>query len=129
LDQYVQAEQLSGGVAVSSRLDHIKDWKTLAAQCGYSLQSIAQACGMSRQQLRRYFKQHLQVNPKQWLDMLRWADACARLRRGEPIKSVSIELGFKHVSHFTKFVRAHANQTPREFQSKCSSYITNVPVV
>lgn len=114
---------------MSSRLDRIKDWKPLAAQCGYSLQAIAHACGMSRQHLRRYFQQHLAVNPKQWLDTLRWADACARLKHGEPIKSIAIELGFKHVSHFTKFVKAHTNQTPREFQSKCSSDITNVPVV
>ena len=114
---------------MSSRLDRVDRWEDVARKCGYSLQRMTQECGMSRQHLRRYFQQQLQLNPKRWLDDLRWRAASARLARGEAIKAIAADLQFKHVSHFSKFVKRMAQQSPREYQAKSSQGITNVPKV
>jgi len=88
---------------------------------------MARECGMSRQHLRRYFLEQFQVNPKEWLDNLRWREAAARLAKGEQVKVVSAELHFKQQSHFTKFFKRLACETPSKYQAKCSQRITNVP--
>jgi AraC-like DNA-binding protein len=113
-----------GGIKVGSRLDRVSHWEEVAKKCGYCLQRMAQECGMSRQHLRRYFQQQLHLNPKTWLDDLRWRSASARLTKGEAIKVIAADLQFKHASHFSKFVKRMAHQTPREYQAKSSQSIT-----
>ena len=112
---------------MSSRLDRISHWEDLAEKCGYSLHSMTKACGMSRQHLRRYFQQQLQLNPKEWLDDLRWRAASEQLAKGEPAKVVAANLQFRHPSQFSRFVKRMARQTPQNFQVKCSRMATNVP--
>ena len=75
---------------------------------------------MSRQHLRRYFLEQFHLNPKDWLDHLRWRQAAARLAKGELVKAVSSEMQFKQQSHFAKFFKRMAHQTPTEYQKKCS---------
>jgi AraC family transcriptional regulator len=105
---------------MSSRLDRIKSWELLAARCGYCLDRMARECGMSRQHLRRYFLEQFHISPKDWLDDLRWRRAAARLAKGEMVKAVSSELNFKQQSHFSKFFKRLARQTPSQYQAKCS---------
>jgi AraC-like DNA-binding protein len=112
---------------MSSRLDQVPSWEALAARSGYCLDAMAWACGVSRQHLRRYFLDQFEISPKAWLDKLRWREAAARLARGEQPKAVSIELRFKQQSHFTKFFKRLARQTPGRYQAKCSFWIMNVP--
>jgi AraC family transcriptional regulator len=112
---------------MSSRLDHIANWEALAAHCGYCLEVMARECRISRQHLRRYFLDQFQTSPKEWLDDLRWREAARRLARGDQPKAVSIELHFKQQSHFTKFFKRLARQTPGQYQAKCSLSTTDVP--
>jgi len=112
---------------MSSRLDHIANWEGVAARCGYCLDTMARECAISRQHLRRYFLDQFHISPKEWLDDVRWREAAARLARGEQPKRVSIELSFKQQSHFTRFFKRLARQTPGKYQAECSSRAIDVP--
>jgi AraC-like DNA-binding protein len=101
---------------MSSRLDRIKDWDKLAVRCQFSLQQMARDCSISPRQLRRYLQDQLQVNPKEWLDDLRWRAAATQLSKGDAVKSVAMDVGFKHTSDFTRFFKRLARQTPSKYQ-------------
>ena len=62
---------------MSSRLDHIKDWKALAAKANYKLGTMARMCQVSDRQLRRYFQNKFACGAKVWIDATR-AEAAAQ---------------------------------------------------
>lgn len=80
-----------------------------------ALETLAAAVHISPNHLIRLFREHLQCTPHQFWDRLRIEHAQTRL--GQPeirVKEVAIDLGFKHLSHFSKWFKRHTGKSPQE---------------
>ena len=79
-----------------------------------ALEMLASAVHISPNHLIRLFRKELQTTPHQFWDRLRMEHAQSRLRQPDiRIKEVAIDLGFKHLSHFSKWFKRHTGKPPR----------------
>jgi len=81
---------------------HIEKWQQLARESKFSADLLAVQLGISRRQLQRYTQVKFGRSPQKWLNEERLIEASIRLRNDNSVKAVSIELGFKQVSHFSR---------------------------
>ena len=80
----------------------------------FVLETLAAAAHLSPNHLVRLFRKELQSTPLQFWDHLRIEHAQSRLKQPEMrIKEVAIDLGFKHLSHFSKWFKRHTGKTPQ----------------
>jgi AraC-like DNA-binding protein len=78
------------------------------------LETLAAAVHVSPHHLIRLFRNKLQTTPHQFWDRLRIEHAQGQLRQpGMRVKEVAINLGFKHLSHFSKWFKRHTGKTPQ----------------
>lgn len=78
------------------------------------LETLAAEVHVSPNHLIRLFRKDLQSTPHQFWDRLRIEYAQSRLRQPEiRIKEVAIDLGFKHLSHFSKWFKRHTGNSPQ----------------
>jgi AraC-like DNA-binding protein len=85
-----------------------KTWETLAVRAHYRPGELAGLCGISLRTLQRHFSSHYGCTLGAWLKNLRMQQAYSRVARGESIKCVAYDLGFKQLSHFSRvFKEAH----------------------
>ncbi|MGJ7457845.1 GlxA family transcriptional regulator [Halomonas sp. RA08-2] len=76
---------------------------------------LAEHLGISRRQLERLFKKHLQAVPSRYYLDLRLQRARRLLREGErPAGEVALMTGFSSAAHFSTAYRNHFGLTPRE---------------
>jgi transcriptional regulator GlxA family with amidase domain len=81
-------------------------------------EDIARLVGVSRRQLERLFKQHLDELPSRYYAELRLARAKRLLQQGnQSILQVGLACGFASGSHFSNAYRARFGHTPREARS------------
>jgi len=99
----------------TSRLDLIDDWENLAQAAQFVVSRLAALCKVSERQLRRYFQQRFHVRPSQWLEELRLNEAIKRLAHDEPMKAITENLGFGHVSHFCRVFKRRYHMTPMHY--------------
>jgi AraC-like DNA-binding protein len=75
-------------------------------------EALAAQVGVSPNHLIRLFRKELQTTPQQLWDRLRLEHARSHLRQPDVrVKEVAIELGFKHLSHFSKWFKRHTGKT------------------
>lgn len=80
-----------------------------------STDDISQLVGVSRRQLERLFKQHLDELPARWYLQLRLERARSLLLQSvHSILQIGLECGFASGPHFSRAYRAHFGHTPRE---------------
>lgn len=80
---------------------------------------IAQLVGVSRRQLERLFKQHLDELPSRYYAELRLARARRLLRQtSQSILQIGLACGYSSGSHFSNAYRARFDRTPREERSQ-----------
>lgn len=78
------------------------------------LHEVAAQAGISLNHLTRLFRRDLHTTPYEYHDRLRIEYACGRLAQPDSrVKEVAIELGFKYLSHFSKWFKRHTGQPPR----------------
>ncbi len=83
------------------------------------VEALAEQVGMSSVHLTRLFKEQLQVTPVAYQNRLRVEQAKRHLHMPDArIKEVAIELGFFHLSHFSRWFKQHAGMSPRQFSKK-----------
>ncbi len=84
---------------------------------GYvNIDRLAEAVDMSAVHLMRLFKEQLNLSPAAYHTRLRIEEAKRRLHvPGSSIKQVAIDLGFTHLSHFSRWFKRHAGLSPRDF--------------
>ena len=87
---------------MASRLTRVTNWEELAERADYNAKNLAGACGVSLRQLERFFPQAMGLPPQRWLNALRQQKAFALLVSGQSVKEVSICLGYKQSSHFSR---------------------------
>jgi transcriptional regulator GlxA family with amidase domain len=81
-------------------------------------EDIARLVGVSRRQLERLFKQHLDELPSRWYAELRLQRARRLLRQtSQSILQVGLACGFANGSHFSNAYRTRFGRTPREERS------------
>ena len=99
----------------SSRLDRITDWDIRARKATYQVKALAHQCEVSLRQLERYFVHRFRSRPHVWLNRLRMREARKLLLKGEMIKQIAPELGFKQVAHFSREFKRSFGVSPRLF--------------
>ena len=81
-------------------------------------EEIARLVGVSRRQLERLFKQHLDALPARWYLGLRLERARRALRQtSQSVLQIALGCGFASGPHFSNAYRAHFGRTPREERS------------
>lgn len=79
---------------------------------------IARLVGVSRRQLERLFKQHLDELPSRWYLQLRLEQARRLLRQtSQSVLQIALGCGFASGPHFSNAYRARFGRTPREERS------------
>ena len=82
-------------------------------------EDIARLVGVSRRQLERLFKQHLDALPSRWYVALRLARARRLLQQtSQSILQIGLSCGFASGPHFSNAYRAHFGHTPRDERSQ-----------
>ncbi len=83
-----------------------------------STEDIAGLVGVSRRQLERLFKQHLDALPSRWYLELRLARAQRLLRQSsQSILQIGLACGFASGAHFSTAYRTYFGRTPRDERS------------
>lgn len=75
------------------------------------------AC-MSRTRFFNAFKSHIGCSPAEFQQQLRLQQACARLRRGEPVTTVCYATGYQNPSHFSRRFHQFFGVSPRQYQQR-----------
>lgn len=84
-----------------------------------SSEDIAGLVGVSRRQLERLFKQHLDALPARWYLGLRLDQARRMLRQtSQSILQIGLSCGFASASHFSNAYKTRYGLTPREERSR-----------
>lgn len=105
----------TGHFGIDERVRHAVDLlhaRDLAAPL--AIEQLAAQVHISPNHLTRLFRKELHVTPNQFWDRLRIEHASSRLRQPDiRIKEVAIDLGFKHLSHFSKWFKRHTGGCPQ----------------
>lgn len=88
-------------------------WEKLAADAQYRPGQLAALCNVSLRTLQRHYRSHYHVSVGEWLRRLKADTAYQRLRAGDAIKVVAYDLGFKQLSHFSRFFKSAHGVAPR----------------
>lgn len=86
-----------------------------SADAGLTIESVAQAAGMSNSTLRRMFVEHLKMTPVEYLQDLRLArarDFLAKTALG--VKEVAARVGYADPLYFSKAFRRRYGKAPSE---------------
>ncbi|WP_271009793.1 GlxA family transcriptional regulator [Paucibacter sp. B51] len=82
-------------------------------------EEVARLVGVSRRQLERLFKQHLDALPSRYYLELRLNRARRLLQQGsQSILQIGLSCGFSSGPHFSNAYKAHFDKTPREERSQ-----------
>ena len=91
-------------------------------------EEVARLVGVSRRQLERLFKQHLDSLPSRHYLALRLDRAQRLLQQGtQSILQVGLSCGFSSGPHFSNAYKAHHGHTPREERSRRSGWLAPAP--
>jgi AraC-like DNA-binding protein len=83
-------------------------WEKLAFKAQFKAQNLAHLCNVSLRTLQRYFAKNYNCTVTDWLRSIRLDAAYRRLKSGDRVKEVAIDLHYKQLSHFSReFKRQH----------------------
>ncbi len=80
------------------------------------LEELAQRVGMSANNLGSLFKQHLGKTPATFRNDIK-LDYARRMLKTSDVRSkeVAVDLGFLHLSQFSRWFKSHAGYSPRDY--------------
>lgn len=97
---------------MSSRLEYVQQWESLADKARYRPGDLAVLCQISLRTLERHFQKNYGVTVSHWLRELRLGRAYQGLLAGKAVKEVAYEQGYKQVSHFSREFKNHFGVSP-----------------
>ena len=97
---------------MSSRLEFVQQWESLAENARYRPSDLAALCQISLRTLERHFQKNYGVTVSLWLRELRLGKAYQGLLSGKSVKEVAYEQGYKQVSHFSREFKNHFGVSP-----------------
>jgi AraC-like DNA-binding protein len=90
------------------------EWRRLARSAGFKATRLADLVGVSLRTLQRRFRSEYRLTVSEWLTEVRLREAGDRIRAGDRVKEVAIDLGYKQLSHFSReFKRAFGSPPTR----------------
>jgi AraC-like DNA-binding protein len=90
-----------------------------------SLDELARVALMNRTYLSSYFKDIMNMNISEYIEVLRTNYACRMLKTTQKtITEISFDSGFNSVSYFNRIFKRFMNVSPNEFR-KISEYSSN----
>lgn len=92
------------------------EWLDTHLNEAFTLSDWGRALGLSRAQLLRLFRQHLQMSPHQYCLNQRIQRAKQLLKRGEALSEIAYQLGFADQAHFQRTFKRYTAITPRQYQ-------------
>lgn len=94
-----------------------------------STQDIADLVGVSRRQLERLFRQHLDTLPARWYLEQRLVRAQRMLQQSsQSILQIGLSCGFSSAAHFSNAYRSYFGRTPRDERSaRASAWRASAP--
>lgn len=99
----------------------------LASKGGVSgIERLAKRCGVSDTHLRRLFKAHLGMGPKDYAMSLRLSKAKSLLSQGLEIKDVAARCGFADVFHFMRCFKRRVGSTAGSYAKSASPSLTQI---
>ena len=105
-------------IRMSSHLDRFHDWASLARTAQYRADDMARLCSVSQRQMQRYFERRFDQSPHAWLNELRLREAEELLLKGNYVKAVAFDLGFKDAAHFCRTFKLHYGLSPLAFVAR-----------
>jgi AraC-like DNA-binding protein len=93
--------------------------RTIAEDARFRVTAFAEQLKLSPTKMRRHYHRTHGCPPKRLLILLRLMRAVRLLRKGDAVKVVAIEVGFKHVSSFCRHFKAIYGLRPGQFLKKC----------
>lgn len=100
-------------LAILPALEYIK----LNYMNQFSVESLADICGLSPTHFRRVFNNAMGVSPLEYLNTIRITKACHLLRSTEDsILNISESVGFHSISSFNRYFDRLVNMSPREYR-------------
>ena len=102
-------------IVMKSRLDSVRDWERRARISGYSASKMARRLGVSLRFLETFFAERFGVPPHYWMVRVRMTRAAGLLNKGTPAKIVSIKIGYKQLSHFSREFKRYFGKPPRDY--------------
>ncbi len=100
---------------MSGRLSKICDWEHLARESDFDPAKMASLCLISQRQLQRFFKKSFQMNPRDWLRILRCSAARKLIAQGYSTKAAAAEMKFATEAHFCREFRKVFGVSPQTF--------------
>lgn len=117
-----QRVPLTGGASTSAKLTEALALMEANVAEPLPTEEVARLVGISRRQLERLFKQHLDELPSRHYAELRLAKARRLLQQTpQSILQIALACGFASGSHFSNAYRARFGRTPREERSPRAS--------
>jgi AraC-like DNA-binding protein len=95
-----------------SRLDLIEDWIERTRRARYDAVALAESCGISPSQLRRFFLRTFLRPPREWIHELRMWDGMELLAQGKTVKFVAGSLNYSDASHFSNAFKEYHGCAP-----------------
>lgn len=90
------------------------DWMQSNAASTRPVADLGDLLGLSPATLTRTFKKHLGHPPMEHFNRLKAETATRRLRMGDSVKTIAIDLGYRHPHDFSRFYRQQTGQSPSE---------------
>ncbi len=82
------------------------------------LEELPMKFGMSRRSFFRYWSEHFEMSPKQYLMDLKMREAARLLEYDRPISDIAEELNINDLSRFSEYFKKYHKMTPRDFRKK-----------
>jgi AraC-like DNA-binding protein len=111
-------QELGSAGGAKSYLELTNDWAGLARAAGYEVHKFADKCGVCVRHLERILFRETGKTPRRWLIELRQLDASTLLAAGASPKAVAIDLGYKHLTHFSRDFKLVHRMSPRAFLAR-----------
>lgn len=83
-----------------------------------SVESVATSLGVHPVKLRRLFREHMNMSPKQYFDRIRIEESRRMLQRGLLAKQVAAKLGFHSTKHYGRVFKEQVGLTIREYRQR-----------
>jgi transcriptional regulator GlxA family with amidase domain len=76
---------------------------------------MAKALGVTLRFLERFFRTRFGTGPHDWMVRVRMRHAASLITEGVPVEAVSLEVGYKQLSHFSREFKRFFGVPPRSY--------------